>query len=228
MQVTPRDLACDFRRAQAWWGHLIDAAEERHGIPARLLYAVYSRETNMGRHWRTAAPESFPPSPTDDDLTYFIRNAGDGGHGRGIGQVDDRSWAIPGNWSSDVEWQVDRSAQILAAALNAAGGDPLRGANRYNSGQELTSRTTDNYGPDVVERWEYLLAHFPPEPPPQQPKETHMFMFTDPRDGKVWLYSGKGKADHVPGPADLNAMQHAGIPLLMGTTKEWAEQALGQ
>jgi hypothetical protein len=159
-------LRRDFERAAAWWGGLIDAAERRHGLPARLLYAVYSRETNMGRHWRTAPPAVFPPAPADDDLTYFIRNAGDGGHGHGIGQVDDRSHVIPIDWATNVAWQVERSAAILASALRAEGGDVVRAANRYNSGQGETSGTTGrDFGPDVYERWRFLAREFSQEAP---------------------------------------------------------------
>lgn len=160
VNVPEEYLRRDFLRARAWWGELIDAAERRHGIPALLAYAVYSRETNLGRHWDTAPPASPPPRPTDDGLTYFVRHAGDGGHGRGIGQVDDRSHAIPADWATNIAWQIDASARILGACLVAEKGDVVRAANRYNSGQGETSGTTGrDYGPDVAERWTWLAAN---------------------------------------------------------------------
>lgn len=163
MNIPEAYLRLDYQRARAWWGQLIDGAERRHGIPARLAYAVYSRETNLGRHWDAAPPATIPPGPTEDLLTYFIRNAGDGGHGRGIGQVDDRSHAIPDDWARDIDWQVDRSMEILAACLAAEGGDVVRAANHYNSGQGETARTTGkDYGPDVAERWQFIVREFPP------------------------------------------------------------------
>lgn len=181
MNIPEVYLRRDFERARAWWGQLIDDAERRHGIPLRLLYAVYSRETNLGRHWDMAAPMAWPEQPPPAGLlTYFIRNAGDGGHGHGIGQVDDRSHDIPADWATNVAWQVDRSAEILAAALAAEGGDVVRAANRYNSGQGETSRTTGkDYGPDVAERWRFLVREFPPEetPMPEGPTAEKALQF---------------------------------------------------
>ncbi len=175
MNIPPEYLRRDYLRARDWWGQLIDQAELANGIPRCLLYATCSRETNLGRHWRTPPPATWPPEPTSDDLTYYVRHAGDEGHGRGIGQVDDRSHAIPPGWATNVAWQVGRSAEILAAALRREGvartlarvDHVTRACNRYNSGQPLTEYTTDNYGPDVVERWLYLLTLAPePEPDP--------------------------------------------------------------
>lgn len=165
MNIPPEYLRLDYLRARDWWGPLIGQAERDHGIPPRLLYAIYSRETNLGRHWRTAPPATWPPQPTDDDLTYYVRHAGDEGHGRGIGQVDDRSHAIPPGWATNVAWQVQRSAEILAAGLAAERGNVVRAANRYNSGQPETRYTTGkDYGPDVAERWQWLLAEYPDTP----------------------------------------------------------------
>ena len=176
MNIPAEHLRRDFLRARAWWGHLIDDAERRHGIPGRLLYAIYSRETNMGRHWRAAPPATFPPVPTDDDLTYWIRYAGDEGNGRGIGQVDKRYHSAPADWPTNIAWQVERSAEILADYLGSEGGNVTRGANRYNSGQGETRYTTGkDYGPDVVERWRFLVHEFPtrsdPPPAPADPIE---------------------------------------------------------
>lgn len=193
MNIPEGYLRQDFARARSWWGQLIDDAERRHDIPRRLLYAIYSRETNLGRHWRTAPPATWPARPADDDLTYFVRNAGDGGHGHGIGQVDDRSHDIPADWSTNVAWQIERSAEILAGALAAEGGDVVRAANRYNSGQGETSRTTGkDYGPDVAERWQFLALEFPSEetPMPDGPTAERALQF---------LRDNLGLGEHPPG-----------------------------
>lgn len=178
MNIPEAYLRLDFRRAHAWWGRLIDGAERRLSIPVRLAYAVYSRETNLGRHWGTAPPSDVPSEPTEDGLTYFIRNAGDGGHGRGIGQVDDRSHGIPADWATNIAWQVERSMEILAACLADEGGDVVRAANRYNSGQGETSRTTGkDYGPDVFERWQFLAREYPTKEAPMATAQAALDFF---------------------------------------------------
>lgn len=146
VNLTAAQLRAQYATARSTAGSTIDRAEEEFGIPRRLMYAIGSRETN------------FNP--------YYITHAGDGGHGRGWWQVDDRSHAIPADWASNIEWQVREGARILAACLTAEGGNVVRAANRYNSGQGETRYTTGgDYGPDVHERWTFLCSAFPVEEP---------------------------------------------------------------
>lgn len=196
MNIPPSTLRLDFARAAAWWGELLDAAEAAHGIPARLLGAVCSRETNLGRHWDTAAPTSWAPTPTDDRLTWWVSHPGDEGHGHGLPQIDDRSHAIPEDWATDVAWQLDAGATILAACLAAEGGDVVAGLNRYNSGQPLSERTTGgDYGPDVAERWAFLVREFPAA----RPKEDPVPDVASADKALDWLRANLGTGEQPPG-----------------------------
>lgn len=150
MNLTPDQLARQYQVARNRAGELIDSIESEFSIPPRLLYAIASRETNCD--------------------PYYLNHAGDGGHGRGWWQVDDRSHAIPDDWATNIEWQCRRGSEILAACLASEGGNVVRAANRYNSGQGETRYTTGrDYGPDVYDRWQFLVENFPPvsSPSPQ-------------------------------------------------------------
>jgi hypothetical protein len=150
VNLTPAQLRAQYQVARQYAGALVDRTEVEFGIPRRLMFAIGSRETN------------FNP--------YFISHAGDGGHGRGWWQVDDRSHFIPDNWATDIEWQCRKGAQVLMAGLANENGDVVRAANRYNSGQGETRYTTGkDYGPDVYERWQFLVAEYPPTPPEPVP-----------------------------------------------------------
>src|SRR5689334_25337211 len=74
MKITADQLAQQvaLARSRGWLPH-IARAEKRHKLPAGCLLAIASRETNM------------------QDI------CGDGGHGRGLFQIDDR---FHGNWLS--------------------------------------------------------------------------------------------------------------------------------
>lgn len=151
MNLTEQQLRAEYLRARAYAGTLIDQVEETQGIPARLMYAVGSRETHF--------------------LPQYLDQPGDGGHGHGWWQVDDRSHVIPADWAGNIAWQATRGAEILRACLLTENGDVVRAANRYNSGQPYTAGTTGkDYGPDVYDRWQALLRMYPPTPPaPKDP-----------------------------------------------------------
>src|SRR5207237_1234718 len=84
----------------------IPAVEQAHSLPANLLLAVGSRETNL-------------------------RNVvGDGGHGHGVWQRDDRFWPIPASY--DVEQQANDAAALLAANIHTFG--LAGGVAAYNCG----------------------------------------------------------------------------------------------
>src|SRR5262245_24383925 len=72
MNIKVDQLAEQVRRARACgWAPIMRKAEQRHNLPAGLLLAVASRETDM------------------EDIV------GDKGHGRGLFQIDDR---FHGDW----------------------------------------------------------------------------------------------------------------------------------
>src|SRR3954451_6420616 len=79
------------------WLPQVQAAAKKYNLDPALIFAVMSRETG-GKNIR-----------------------GDGGHGRGLMQIDDRSW---GSWLSSHNGGMDpasnimKGAEILRANLN--------------------------------------------------------------------------------------------------------------
>lgn len=205
--ITASQLAAQYERARDIAGDVIDRAERDHGLPRLILYALGSRETNLDPHW--------------------LDHPGDGGHGHGWWQIDDRYHAIPPDWSTNIAWQANRGAEILAGNLARFDGDLLSALNAYNSGSPRTEYTTGrDYGPDVLERHAFLTARYPAPPPAPAPKEPDMFLFTDPRDSRVYLRLSGGTNDYVEGKQDLDAMQSMGIPGPYTMSKEYAEQVV--
>lgn len=147
MNITQADLREQFDRAITNWPW-IRTVENDLAVPPFLLYAIGSRETNL-------------------------RNVvGDGGHGHGIWQRDDRSWTIPADYLQTPGKQANDAANLLMslqrrfevqpnawtcaiAAYNAGGGSVARA---LANGQEPDSVTTGrDYAADVVERWNWML-----------------------------------------------------------------------
>lgn len=132
MNISSNDLRSQFEQVRRDFP-FIDEINDRAGFPKCLLHAVASRETNM------------------------TNEIGDGGHGHGMFQLDDRWHQIPDGFDNDVQAQANRAASMLAG-LHAAYGNWLSALNAYNSGSPDTARTAGgDYGPDVLER-QALLA----------------------------------------------------------------------
>lgn len=139
MNITPAQLDAQYKLAVLYAGSLLDEVEKELDLPPFSMYAIGSRETN------------FNP--------YYLDHPGDGGHGRGWWQVDDRSHEIPDGWETDIEWQCYKGGEVLASCLEAADEDVIAAFNRYNSGQEKSQYTTGgDYGPDVESRRQYLIS----------------------------------------------------------------------
>lgn len=119
-------------RASKQWA-VIAEANQVYGLPPYLLHAVGSRETNL------------------------TNEIGDGGHGHGIFQLDNRSHTIPPGFDSDITMQAVTAAAMLSA-LYQRYGDWTSACNAYNSGSPLTANTAGgDYGPDVMARQAFLL-----------------------------------------------------------------------
>ena len=134
---------------RAGWLTYFRGAAWRHGLRASLLLAIASRETLIGR------------TPLLDDWT------GDGGHGRGLMQVDDRYHGefTSSHANDDHAAHVDYAARFLAglieelpseraaiAAYNAGPGN-VRAALRQ--GLDVDAYTTGgDYSRDVLRREE--------------------------------------------------------------------------
>jgi Putative peptidoglycan binding domain len=136
MNISPQDLAAEYDRANRDWPFITDV-NTRYGFPPCLLHAVGSRETNL-------------------------RNVvGDGGHGHGVFQLDDRWHQIPPGFDSDVPAQTDTAARMLAG-LHQRVGDWTLACNLYNSGSTDVNQTAGHdYGPDVMARQQYLAGSAP-------------------------------------------------------------------
>jgi soluble lytic murein transglycosylase-like protein len=89
------------------------AAARRFHIPPEVLFGVMMRESN-GQNIR-----------------------GDGGHGRGLMQIDDRShgaWLSSHNGGMDPASNIMHGAEILRSSIDAFGGDIAKGLAAYNAG----------------------------------------------------------------------------------------------
>ena len=142
MNITVEDLNAESKRALETWPFIPDV-ESAHGLPAGLLLAVGSRETNL------------------------TNEVGDGGHGHGVWQLDNRSHVIPDGFDQDVKAQAVKAAEMLAgliaqfgelapalAAYNAGAGDV---ANRIATGRSVDAGTAGgDYSADVLDRLDAL------------------------------------------------------------------------
>lgn len=164
-RITADQLATQYERANRDWPfiHEVNAA---HGFPPFLLFALGSRETN---------------------LTNVI---GDGGNGAGVWQRDVQH-GHPEGWMDDVRGQCEWSADHLDGKIKACG-DLLGGVNSYNAGSCRTEATTGgDYGPDVLERREWLAANVALlEPTPVAPSAEKALS---------WLRSHLGTGESPPG-----------------------------
>lgn len=135
MDISPTDLLAELRRARQAWPFIGETGFV-WGLPPGMLWAVGSRETNL-------------------------RNVvGDGGHGHGVFQLDDRSHVIPPGFDDDVYTQAGTAGRMLCGLHLQYGPDWTRALNAYNSGQPNTAGTAGaDYGPDVLGRQQWIEQH---------------------------------------------------------------------
>ncbi len=131
----------------------VQAAARRYNLDPALILGVIDRETR-GRNI-----------------------VGDGGHGRGLMQIDDRyhgTWLAGHDGGLDPESNIDYGAHMLRQNLDHFNGNTQAALAAYNSGvgrvdgliaagQDVDSRTTGHdYGADTIrraDRFRQLLAH---------------------------------------------------------------------
>src|SRR5690606_37598702 len=142
-RITAAQFRAQVNRAAKQWP-FIPEVERKHGLPSGLLYAVGSRETN---------------------LTNVI---GDGGHGFGVWQRDNRWWPVDRSYLNNVRKQAENAASLLAANARSLGGNWAHAAAAYNGGLTAVKRalaagrsadsatTGGDYGADVMQRLSYL------------------------------------------------------------------------
>ena len=135
------------------FGAQIEAAATRHHLDPRLLAAV-------------AAQESGGPGASSGNNIV-----GDRGHGHGLFQIDDRSWAFASEPAAmDPGANADFAASILEDNLRRYGGDVRAALSAYNSGSPTApgtattwpDGTTLGYAESVLRHEAELDAGVPP------------------------------------------------------------------
>lgn len=139
VNITPAQLRAQYERARQLWPFLHDV-EVAYGLPRFLLFAVGSRETNLRPEFTEGA-------------------TGDGGHGHGLFQLDDRWHNIPKGFDTDARLQAVTAATKLDLDFDRWG-QWVPTLNYYNSGSPNTWDTTgEDYGPDVWGRRTWLAEN---------------------------------------------------------------------
>jgi Transglycosylase SLT domain len=111
------------------FGPQIAAAAARHHLDPRLLAAVAAQETG---------------GPGADSGRNVV---GDGGHGHGVFQIDDRWHAFARSPAAmDPARNADYAAGLLEANLGRYGGDVRAALSAYNAGSPNATGTTTDWG----------------------------------------------------------------------------------
>jgi hypothetical protein len=121
--------------------------ETKYGLPKRILYALGSRETNLAE--------------------FYEQHPGDGGHGRGTWQLDDRSHHIPNPFP--IELQAEMAGKLLHDLIAEFGGNVKSALSAYNAGAGGARKgiaagdsdrftTGHDYGADVLARLHVLQS----------------------------------------------------------------------
>lgn len=185
MNISAPELVAEVGRASQQWP-FIWAVEAAWALPHGLLMAIGSRETNL------------------------TNEVGDGGHGHGVWQLDDRSHNIPAGFDQNVNQQAICAAQMLRAELAAQGGSVDRAACVYNSGQPADQYTTGgDYGADVAERLAVIQQHFPAQTTASEENPMEIIAGTEP--GHITYLLANGHAIPMT-PAFLSGLLAAGVP----------------
>ena len=110
------------------FGAQIAAAARDRGLDPRLLAAVAAQETGG------------PGSSSGNNVV------GDGGHGRGLFQIDDRTWAFAKTPAAmDPGRNASAAAAILRDDLDRNGGNVRAALSAYNSGSPVGTGTTTTW-----------------------------------------------------------------------------------
>lgn len=111
------------------FGAEIASAATAHGLDPKLLAAVAAQETGG------------PGSNSGNNVV------GDGGHGHGLFQIDDRSWAFASTPAAmDPAANANAAAGILQDDLARYGGNVPAALSAYNSGSPTATGTTTTWG----------------------------------------------------------------------------------
>src|SRR4051794_10071220 len=148
MPIPAATLLAQAKTALQAWPWITDV-EHDHGLPQFLLLAVGSRETNL-------------------NVGFTQGKTGDGGHGHGVWQYDDRFHKIPPGFDTDARQQADIAAGMLAELIKHFGNNLKAAMAAYNAGvggveKQLkngkgpdAATTGKDYGSDVLARLDVL------------------------------------------------------------------------
>jgi hypothetical protein len=111
------------------YGTAITGAARRHGVDPKLLAAVAAQETG---------------GPGSDSGRNVV---GDGGHGHGLFQIDDRWHAFARTAAAmDPAKNADYAAGMLSNLLKRFGGNVREALSAYNAGSPTATGTTTDWG----------------------------------------------------------------------------------
>ncbi|MBV8581155.1 MAG: transglycosylase SLT domain-containing protein, partial [Candidatus Eremiobacteraeota bacterium] len=111
------------------YGSEIAAAATRHNLDPRLLAAVAAQETG---------------GPGADSGSNVV---GDGGHGHGLFQIDDRWHAFARTPAAmNPAQNADYAAGLLSDNLDRYGGNVREALSAYNAGSPTATGTTTDWG----------------------------------------------------------------------------------
>ena len=155
MNIPGPTLLADYRRARADWP-FIEQAERAHGLPALLLYAVGSRETNLRN--------------VKGDFTRRKGEPSKRFHGFGVWQRDSGSFQVDESYLLDVRKQAEDAAELLAghfrffddwsaavAAYNCGAGNVKKALAAGHPVDHFTAH--QDYAADVLARHRFLVAN---------------------------------------------------------------------
>jgi soluble lytic murein transglycosylase-like protein len=126
------------------FGPQITAAAQRNGLDPTLLAAVAAQETG---------------GPGANSGANVV---GDGGHGHGVFQIDDRYHAFAATPAAmDPAQNADYAAGMLSGLLQKYGGDVHAALSAYNAGSPTATGTTTNWGGGTTLGYaDSVMAHY--------------------------------------------------------------------
>ncbi len=129
--------------ASVAFGPQIIAAAQRHGLDPALLAAVAAQETG---------------GPGSNSGANVV---GDGGHGHGVFQIDDRYHAFASTPAAmDPAQNANYAAGMLSGLLQKYGGNVRAALSAYNAGSPSATGTTTNWGGATLGYADSVLAHY--------------------------------------------------------------------
>jgi hypothetical protein len=121
----------------------ISRAAEQYGLDPRLLAAVAAQETG---------------GPGSNSGANVV---GDGGHGHGLFQIDDRYHAFAATPAAmDPAKNAGYAAGMLAGLLHKYGGNVREALSAYNAGSPTAVGTTTSWGGAVLNYADSVMAHY--------------------------------------------------------------------